>query len=260
MKDTFYFQHDYDARQDKKIVRLMAKHGMRGYGIFWAIIENLYSNANALQTDYESIAFLLHEQSDIVESVINDFGLFVFEGDVFGSTSIEARLNERNEKSGKARESANKRWQKYREENANALRTQSEGNAIKERKGKETKENEIDIHTPVSISQDSLNTEKKKKDVAAAPQPFDFRKGLIDAGGNETLVNDWMLVRKNLKATNTETALKGFLRNVNKSGHTLDAILTVCVERSWKGFEWHWKLPIEEQPAPTITKETLFAD
>ena len=40
MKNTFYFSHDYNARNDIKIKKLIAKHGYLGYGIFWAIIED----------------------------------------------------------------------------------------------------------------------------------------------------------------------------------------------------------------------------
>jgi hypothetical protein len=140
MKDTFYFSHDYNARTDPKIKRLMAKHGMTGYGIYWAIIEDLYNNANALQTDCESIAYDLRVDSEIIKSIIFDFDLFKIDGEIFSSLSIQRRLDDRNEKSEKARKSAEYRWNK-KLENANAMRTQSDGNAIKERKGKERKLN-----------------------------------------------------------------------------------------------------------------------
>jgi hypothetical protein len=140
MKDTFYFSHDYNARTDPKIKRLMAKHGMTGYGIYWAIIEDLYNNANALQTDCESIAYDLRVDSEIIKSIIFDFDLFKIDGEIFSSLSIQRRLDDRNEKSEKARKSAQYRWNK-KLENANAMRTQSDGNAIKERKGKERKLN-----------------------------------------------------------------------------------------------------------------------
>ena len=134
--DTFYFSHDYNARNDIKIKKLIAKQGMTGYGIFWAIVEELYNNANALPTDYETLAFDIHADSEVVKSVVKDFGLFIFDGDTFGSLSVQRRLDERNEKSVKARKSANKRW----ERNANALQSDYEGNAIKESKRKEKKE------------------------------------------------------------------------------------------------------------------------
>jgi hypothetical protein len=153
-KDTFYFSHDYNARNDEKIKRLIRKHGMQGYGVFWSIVEDLYNNANALRLDYDGIAYDLRSDSDTVFSVINDFDLFVFDVNTFGSLSVQKRLDERNDKSIKARESANKRWN-----NANALQPQSDSNAIKERKGKEIKE--IKYRDNISL----LEKEKIKLDL-----------------------------------------------------------------------------------------------
>jgi hypothetical protein len=141
MKDTYYFSHDYNTRTDVKIKRIIAKYGMLGYGVFWAIIEDLYNNANALPTDYESIAFDLRTNEMVVKSIINDFDLFIIDDDVFGSMSVQRRLDERNQKTVKARESANKRWEK-KNNDANALQPQSDSNAIKESKVNENKENE----------------------------------------------------------------------------------------------------------------------
>ena len=157
MKETFYFPHDYNAMQDEKIKMLIRKHGMEGYGIFWGIVEMLYNNANALRTDYEGIAYDMRTNSDKIESIIIDFELFVVDGDLFGSESIERRLNERKEKSRKAKESASYRWN-----NANALRTECDGNAIKEKKVKEKKEkkeikvNDITVSPETKIKNESF--------------------------------------------------------------------------------------------------------
>ena len=137
-KDTFYFSHDYNSRNDEKIKFLIRKHGLLGYGLFWSIIEDLYNNANALRTDYEGIAYDYRIDVSIVTSVINDFDLFVFDAEHFGSLSVQKRIDERDSKSVKARESAHKRWT-----NANAMQSQCEGNAIKERKGKEINEKKV---------------------------------------------------------------------------------------------------------------------
>lgn len=146
-KDSFYFSHDYNARSDPKIKRLLAKHGLVGYGIYWAIIEDLYNNANALPTDYDVIAFDLRVDEITIKSIINDFDLFQISGEYFGSFSVERRLNQRQDKSLKAKESALLRWRKANnkpsEKDANALPSQSECNAIKERKGNKRKEKEI---------------------------------------------------------------------------------------------------------------------
>jgi len=142
-KDTFYFSHDYNSRNDEKIKSLIFKHGLRGYGIFWAIIEDLYNNANELQTNYERIAFELREDVIIVKSVIEDFELFVINDNYFGSKSVQKRLDDRAEKSKKAKESVKLRWQKHQENkeiDTNVLPTHNDSNTIKERKGKEIKE------------------------------------------------------------------------------------------------------------------------
>jgi Domain of unknown function (DUF4373) len=138
-KDTYYFSHDYNTRNDSKIKKLLSRHGFLGYGLFWAIIEDLYNNANALPTDYDSIAFDLRTDKETIKSIVNDFELFVFDGDKFGSLSVQRRLDERNQKSIKARESALNRW-KPKERDANAFQSQSKGNARKEKKVKQIKE------------------------------------------------------------------------------------------------------------------------
>lgn len=175
VKDTYYFSHDYNARNDEKIKRLIRKYKMEGYGIFWAIVEDLYNNANALHTDYEGIAFDLHTDIDTVKSIINDFDLFVVEGNEFGSASVERRLTDRNDKSEKARQSAFKRWDKNKG-NANAMQTHSDSNAIKEKKRKEKKENIIEFD--VIVFGWSKNENQYKGLLESYPKLFQFKYSL----------------------------------------------------------------------------------
>lgn len=114
-KDTFYFSHDYNARTDKKIKKLIRAHRMEGYGIFWALVEDLYNNDNELEADYEAIAEELKSTIPVVKSVVEDFELFVISSGSFGSNSIAARLGARVDKSEKARASINTRWAKVKE-------------------------------------------------------------------------------------------------------------------------------------------------
>ena len=41
-KETFYFSHDYNARNDIKIQALLVEHGAAGYGVYWIIVEILH--------------------------------------------------------------------------------------------------------------------------------------------------------------------------------------------------------------------------
>jgi len=139
-KNTFYFSHDYNSRNDEKIKELIFNYGMSGYGIYWSIIEELYQNTNVLHLNYERIAFELRADISSIKSIINDFNLFVISGENFSSLSVQKRLDERNNKSEKARLSVNKRWS-----DTNVLQTKYDSNTIKERKGKENKVIDINI-------------------------------------------------------------------------------------------------------------------
>ena len=161
-KEAYYFSHDSNARNDPKILKLRVKHGMRGYGIFWAIIEMLRDQSDYMLTaDYDSIAFSLADDSAIVASVICDFGLFEFSGDSFYSQSLNKRMAIKEEKSFKAKKAANKRWEKER--NADAMQTHSDSNAHpmqgKERKGKEIK---IINEQPVNDEKQLTYSEEEK--------------------------------------------------------------------------------------------------
>lgn len=79
-----------------------------------------------------------------------------------------------------------------------------------------------------------------KEEIKDTPSAFSFYYELLKLGAEKQLVSDWLAVRKKKKLTNTETALKGFLKQVDKSGNTLNDVLTKCIEKSWGGFEADW--------------------
>jgi Family of unknown function (DUF6291) len=91
---------------------------------------------------------------------------------------------------------------------------------------------------------------------------FDFKKSLISLGVNETLVKDWLVVRKTKKASNTETALNSFLKEVKISGLEVSKVIEMCVYKSWVGFEAKW-LTKEEQKKPlkqNVSNAEFFAN
>lgn len=178
-KDSYYFSHDYNAREDEKIKELIFEHGMFGYGIYWAIIEMLYQNANALRTNYKRIAFELRVDEKTVKSIVSDYNLFVIDGECFFSNSVKRRLEERENKSKKARDSALQRWSK-KENNANALQQECERNAIKERKEKKRKGNNIlleketkeNLLSEVEFSEEVEPEKEERKKVAPKKERF----------------------------------------------------------------------------------------
>lgn len=60
-------------------------------------------------------------------------------------------------------------------------------------------------------------------------------------GVPETVLADWLVVRKNKRAGPiTETVVKGLVREANKAGLTLEQAVTFCCEAGWQGFNAGW--------------------
>ena len=162
MKEAFYFSHDANAQHDPKIIKMLSKFGWEGYGIYWALVERLRNEPDyILECDYDCLAFALRTDKDKIKSIVLDYNLFEVYDGKFWSKSLLSRMEKKNEKSKKARESALKRWNRSKSKtikkikdspllvgfeqkdykNANVLRTHSETNAIKEKKVNKKKVN-----------------------------------------------------------------------------------------------------------------------
>lgn len=123
-----------NARNDPKLIRLSI-HGLDLKAIYWDLIEMLHEQGGYLDYDLDSLAFALRADKQRIDTVINFKGLFDIANDKFTCQRVLNNIAFRQKKSEKAHNSAKKRW-----DNAKAMRAQCEGNAIKERKGKEIKE------------------------------------------------------------------------------------------------------------------------
>lgn len=69
---------------------------------------------------------------------------------------------------------------------------------------------------------------------------FNFKKSLIDLGVEEKIVNEWILVRKNKKATNSETAFNSLVNQIKLSKLSAKECIKISVENSWAGFKSEW--------------------
>lgn len=105
MKESFYFPHDYNARADVKITKLIRLHGWAAYGLYWALIEMLYENGGKIVNDYEHLAYDLRADLKLIQSIVEQSDLFYRSGSAsFGSRSVDRRLQERRDRQKKAAE------------------------------------------------------------------------------------------------------------------------------------------------------------
>ena len=84
-KDTYWFRHDSNAKDDYKCKILIEQLGCEGYGIFWILVETLRE-----QKDYRYPFYLLgalarkyNTTQAKVETVVKEYGLFEIDIDSF---------------------------------------------------------------------------------------------------------------------------------------------------------------------------------
>lgn len=100
----------------------------------------------------------------------------------------------------------------------------------------------IDTVLPNINSKDISNKSKDKtiNNNIGPLAKFNFKNEMLIYGFDENLVNDWLLVRKTKKATNSETAFKNFIFEIEKKSCNINEMLKIAVANSWSGFKHEW--------------------
>lgn len=117
-KDARYFSHDSNARNDPKMIAMRQVYGIKGYGMYWVIIENLrdQSDYKLEMKNYIYIALSVQAgcEPEHTKQFINDciveFELFNCDDNSFWSNSLLRRMEMKDYKSQQSREAANIRW------------------------------------------------------------------------------------------------------------------------------------------------------
>lgn len=111
-------------------------------------------------------------------------------------------------------------------------------------------ENEIENEVEVEFKEEKGITKGKNK-------RFDFRNALMELGVTENVVSDWLIVRKNKKASNTETAFNFIKKQIELSGSTPTECITIAAKKSWAGFEAQWLNNLQTQQNGTTKQKQL---
>ena len=166
MKETYYFSHDYNARNDEKVMYLLSKYKWEGYGIYWLIIELLHeATNNRLNLSLlDGVAFRHNIDITLLQSVITtsvEIKLLYQDGEEIGSNRVDKNILELNEfrtkKSNAGKAGMAKRWGYD-----NTVITKH--NKGKERKVKEMKVKESKVNT-IALSDDTAGSLKEVMDI-----------------------------------------------------------------------------------------------
>ncbi len=134
---SYYFQHDYHASNDAKILFLRQQLGMEGYGIYWFVLEQLAQAGGKLPMKIVPVlAMQSQTQESKVRAVIEGYELFFIQEENFFSVRLNEHIELRQQLSESGKNGAAKRWG-----NRGAISEGINGGNAKEiKKGKEIKE------------------------------------------------------------------------------------------------------------------------
>ena len=111
---------------------------------------------------------------------------------------------------------------------ANASKCKQELANVAENKNKNKNKNKSD------------NDKEVIKDIVTDVPKFNFKNELLALGVDKDILDDWMIVRTKKKSSNTKTALKGLLSEIEKSGISTPEAIKISAENSWSGFKASW--------------------
>lgn len=90
-----FFKHESNARNDEKLLAVRIRHGMEGYGVYWAIMEILRdANNYTIKQDYQSISWELHISEELIKTIVEDFGLFDVQDGMIKSVKLCCEMEE----------------------------------------------------------------------------------------------------------------------------------------------------------------------
>lgn len=271
-----YFSLDVDIFSDIKIRKLIKNHSGRALSVYICVLAFIYRNGYYVLND-EDFGFIVSEQTgdkvEFIEAVLDycvKVGLFsaeMFEQGVYTSKGVQERYLAMCKASRR-----NIVFSEYTlissEEigiNSEEIAINSEKTPIKKSKvnisfleKKKQKSTSVDFGEGEKNNQ-PLNAQKETSPpVAPAPPPFNFRKAMLSEGFTPELVDEWLKIRKAKKAINTERAFKTFIEQVRKTNQDINTVLSVIVQKQWKGFEADWlhstQAPLQS-PQQTIIDE-----
>ena len=209
-KDSYYFSHDCNARNDQRMVKVRMNHGYEGYGIYFAIVEMLREAADYTLklSDLPSIAYELRVDLALVEIIVGNYDLFIISDDTFYSNSLKRRMQEMDNK----RKIRAKAGQKGGLASAKAKQKTTIAKAVKKVNNIKEKENKKSLESIDPVYLEELQDSHKNIDVSFQLIKF---KDWVQANGKK--YKDYRAAFRNwLKSPYIETTNKIINENHKK--------------------------------------------
>jgi hypothetical protein len=225
-----YTWYPKDFISDPEVMMMTASER----GIYRDLIDLAYMSDNKIKYSLIQLAKYCNATENEIQNVLNLKAKK--DGLMYSIPSCNKRLSKRNaSKENGAKGGRPKKPNNNLNDNLNKTQHDTQ------------REIEIEIENKKEIKKEIENTNKK----------FNFRSKLLEYGFKENLIDEWLLVRKNKKATNTETAFNIFINEIEKINLAdINEILQLCVEKSWMGFKAEWYKNLKGLTNGTQSRQT----
>ena len=120
--------------------------------------------------------------------------------------------------------------------------------------GRPKKINDLDnptITEMVSENNPQVTLTTNHKPLTINQEPLTNINTITPEGVSKEVFNDFVKLRKGLKAPVTETAIKGLAREGQKANMSLEQVMVLCCQNGWRGFKAEWMS--KEQPTQKVS-------
>lgn len=199
------------------------------HGAYLLLIFNYWQRGESFKAKDEqslnkrltSVTRTSNEEWQQIKNVLSEF--FVVTETEWSHERIERDLDAVNAKSAKARNAGKA---------SGVARSSAKKPEINDANECSTNAHRTLNHTDTDTDTNTdTDTEVKKKHTP---------KGGLFVGVSDQVVSDFKAMRSKQRAPITKTAILGITREADIAGISLEAALTICCERNWRGFKAEW--------------------
>lgn len=94
MKKSYYFRHDASASGNQKLMLLMEQEGVKGYGLYWLLLESLFRQPqmSAPLSLLRGLAYRFRTKESVLRRVVECYNLFEVKDGMFSSPGLDRRM------------------------------------------------------------------------------------------------------------------------------------------------------------------------
>ncbi len=237
--ESHFFKHDVTAKDDQKILELRADYGAEGYGLYWMMVETMYtSGGNIDRGAIGGLSLGYGVPKDTLLAIMNrctELGLLIeIDEGKLTSKRVQEAIGDRRQASINGKKGAEKRWKNKK--------TDGDPNGVA-------------IGLPCLPHDDPNSKERRGEEKREETKPeVPFEKLLTDNMTNPNVIEAWTrwcAYRKEVRKKLTKSTAEGQIKLLGKlEPQVIIATIENSITNGWQGL---FPDKVSVSPAHTLT-------